>query len=169
MKKQADPSTPSTEPGPAPDEGSTQAMPVQTPPRGKTADIPPTLLPQPDTQGSARPITSTRSPWLWPAVGIALLAAWAAIWLLWRDPGERAEEVPPQAASASAAPVPPELRPYMDQAKSGDPKAMHMIALMYWNGLNVRQDRVKGLDWYRKAAAAGSSAAKETLKTIEGK
>jgi TPR repeat protein len=45
---------------------------------------------------------------------------------------------------------------------------MHMIAVMYWNGLNVRQDRVKGLEWYRKAAAAGSTAAQATLKSIEG-
>jgi TPR repeat protein len=72
----------------------------------------------------------------------------------------------PAAGPGSSAPetVPPELRPYLDQAKLGDAKAMHMIALMYWNGLNVRQDRVKGLEWYRKAAAAGSTAAQQFLK-----
>jgi Sel1 repeat len=65
--------------------------------------------------------------------------------------------------------VAPELRAYMDQAKGGDAKAMHLIALMYWNGLNVRQDRVKGLDWYQKAATAGDKAAQKELKVIKGK
>ena len=44
-----------------------------------------------------------------------------------------------------------------------------MVALMYWNGLNVKQDRVKGLGWYRKAVAAGDKAAQQELSVIEGK
>ena len=109
-------------------------------------------------------------PWLLAVVTILVLGGAGAAWYLWprwQPSPSKAKEPPAEAAAQD--PVPPELRPYLAQAQSGDAKAMHMIALMYWNGLNVRQDRAKGLAWYRKAAAAGSTAAQETLKSIDGK
>jgi TPR repeat protein len=45
---------------------------------------------------------------------------------------------------------------------------MHMLAVMYYNGLNLPKDREKGLYWYRKAAAQGSDAARAELSAIEG-
>jgi TPR repeat protein len=104
------------------------------------------------------------------AAAVLLLAMGVAAWYAWPrfqredDPEERTAET-----THSPEPVPPTLRPYLAQAQSGDAKAMHMLAVMYWNGLNVRQDREKGLEWYHKAANAGSTAAQETLKSIEGK
>jgi TPR repeat protein len=44
---------------------------------------------------------------------------------------------------------------------------MRTLALWYYYGLNVSRDREKGLEWYRKAAAAGSAAAKQELAQIE--
>ncbi len=145
---------------------STLAMPGKELRPVKTADIPPTLLP-----GAATPQGTPRrslAPWLLGGAAVLLLAAGAGAWYLWpRLKGSVTATKPTEAPAPE--PVPPELRPYLAQAQGGDAKAMHMIALMYWNGLNVRQDRVKGLEWYRKAAAAGSTAAREALKTIEGK
>jgi TPR repeat protein len=109
--------------------------------------------------------------WLGLTIGVIAAAGGIAYWLM----HSRAVEAPathvalPSPAQTTPEAVPPEVRSYLDQAKAGDGKAMHMIALMYWNGLNVRQDRVKGLEWYRKAAAAGDKAAQKELAVIEGK
>ena len=62
--------------------------------------------------------------------------------------------------------VPPPLRPYYDRAQAGDPSAMRMLGTMYYNGLNVTQDTREGLRWYRKAAAAGSVAARKDLEQL---
>jgi TPR repeat protein len=39
---------------------------------------------------------------------------------------------------------------------------------MYYNGLNIPQDREKGLYWLRKAAEKGSVGARAELSQIEG-
>lgn len=57
---------------------------------------------------------------------------------------------------------------YLQQAKAGDAHAMRMLGVMYYYGLNVPQDREKGLQWYRKAAEKGSDAARLELAKIEG-
>jgi len=157
-------------------EDATQALPVQEP--GRTAEIAPALLPdaQPAAAFSPRPpaVLLPGASWKpWIALALCLLAAGggAAYWYLRPEPDDGVIDdvllpLPPTPTPES---VPPELRSYMDQAKGGDARAMHMIALMYWNGLNVRQDRVKGLDWYRKSAAAGDKAAQKELDVIEGK
>jgi hypothetical protein len=119
---------------------------------------------------SHKPKASGSSLKLWIGLGVLLLliTGGAAYGFLRPTSETREENTSTQtstgANAATPESVPPELRPYMDQAKAGDAKAMHMIALMYWNGLNVRQDRVKGLAWYHKAAAAGSTAAQQFLK-----
>ena len=172
-----------------PTEGeSTLALPIQDFSPVKTADIPPALLPNAHpkalhaAQGSAsmaeptatqQPTTGGSRPrWVGAGIVVLLLAAGGTTWYLWPQPqagsAEALSEAPPGAPASNEA-VPPELRAYMEQARGGDAKAMHMMALMYWNGLNVRQDRPKGLDWYRKAAAAGDQAAQKELHVIEGK
>jgi TPR repeat protein len=62
--------------------------------------------------------------------------------------------------------VPPALRPYYERAVTGDASAMRMLGTMYYNGLNVPQDAREGIRWYRKAAAAGSVAAKKDLEQL---
>lgn len=110
--------------------------------------------------------TSGRGWVLWLVLGLVGLGAAgaAAYGFLLRRTAPLAEQAESSANASTPEAIAPELRPYMDQAKAGDAKAMHMIALMYWNGLNVRQDRAKGLEWYRKAATAGSTAAQQFLK-----
>jgi TPR repeat protein len=43
---------------------------------------------------------------------------------------------------------------------------MRMLGTMYYNGLNVQQDTREGIRWYRKAAAAGSVAARKDLEQL---
>jgi len=43
---------------------------------------------------------------------------------------------------------------------------MRMLGTLYYNGLNVPQDRDEGIRWYRKAAAAGSVAARKDLEQL---
>jgi len=64
--------------------------------------------------------------------------------------------------------VPPAAQATLEQAKAGDVRAMHMLGLMYYNGLNIPQDREKGLYWLRKAAEKGSVGARAELSQIEG-
>ena len=64
--------------------------------------------------------------------------------------------------------VPPAAQATFEQAKAGDVRAMHMLGLMYYNGLNIPQDREKGLYWLRKAAEKGSVGARVELSQIEG-
>jgi TPR repeat protein len=45
---------------------------------------------------------------------------------------------------------------------------MYMLGVMFDQGLNVPQDREKGLYWKRKAAENGSEAARSELSKIEG-
>jgi hypothetical protein len=66
----------------------------------------------------------------------------------------------------STADAPPVVRPYLDRAAQGDPNAMRMLGTMYYNGLNIRQDRKEGVRWFRKAAAAGSVAARRDLEQL---
>ena len=64
--------------------------------------------------------------------------------------------------------VPPAAQATLEQAKAGDVRAMHMLGLMYYNGLNLPRDREKGLYWLRKAAEKGSVGARAELSQIEG-
>jgi TPR repeat protein len=74
----------------------------------------------------------------------------------------------PAAAVAATESVPPSVQLYLEQAKAGDTHAMRTLGAYYYNGLNVPQDREKGLYWYRKAAEKGSDAARAELNQIEG-
>jgi hypothetical protein len=70
----------------------------------------------------------------------------------------------PQETRAETAPA--AVRPYLDRAAQGDSAAMRMLGTMYYNGLNVPQDRREGVKWYRKAAAAGNVAARRDLEQL---
>ena len=62
--------------------------------------------------------------------------------------------------------VPLALQAYYDRADQGDAIAMRMLGTMYYNGLNVQKDHAEGIRWYRKAAAAGSVAARKDLEQL---
>lgn len=88
----------------------------------------------------------------------------AAILLSSRAPVIRA----PKFQDATFRPEAPDaIRAYLDQARDGDVHAMRMLGVMYYYGLNVPQDREKGLHWYRQAAEKGSDAAREDLARLQ--
>lgn len=70
------------------------------------------------------------------------------------------------AALQRTAEVPAAARPYLEKAAQGDAAAMQMLGYMYFNGLNVPQDRKEGVKWFRKAAAAGSVAARQQMEQL---
>lgn len=100
---------------------------------------------------------------LWAGGVAALLGGCYLLWLrLAPAPGPTASPVP-----AKAEDVPAGLHAYLAQARAGDAHAMRMLGVMYYYGLNVPQDREKGLYWYREAAAKGSEAAREDLARLQ--
>lgn len=96
--------------------------------------------------------------WLFGILAVALLCGGVGIYIL--NPG-------PEGGLLTRAPeVSPAVRPYLDRAQQGDAEAMQMLGTMYYNGLNVRQDRKEGVRWFRRAAKAGSVAARRDLEQL---
>jgi hypothetical protein len=103
------------------------------------------------------------------ALGAGVVIVAAVILVSTRGRSPQTAGVPASVASPiTTESVPPGAQPYLDKAKAGDVYAMRMLGVMYLNGLNVPQDREKGLYWYRKAAENGSEAARSELSKIEG-
>jgi len=113
-----------------------------------------------------RPVVGPSRSWGWKLVlalgGVLVLAG--AVFLL-SSPGPAVR--PPKIQAAPEAEIPGAVRAYLDQAKAGDANAMRMLGAMYYYGLNVPPDREKGLNWYRKAAEAGSDVARAELSRLE--
>ena len=138
-------------------------------PRFRNADTQPILIqnPQPGPQEpppAARPRRAkTVGTWIGGTVAVLILAGVAA-----SDLRDRPIATPGDGllGASPAREIPPTLRPYYDRAVTGDASAMRMLGTMYYNGLNVPQDTKEGLRWYRKAAAAGSVAARKDLEQL---
>lgn len=105
-------------------------------------------------------------PWLVGGLAAAAVATGVWVWSS-RDPGPTQEVVALQGPVQPSEPLPPEVKALVKEAEGGNVHAMRTLALWYYYGLNVPRDRVRGLDWYRKAAAAGSSVARQELAQIE--
>jgi TPR repeat protein len=101
----------------------------------------------------------------WIGGGIAVLILGGAAVSYLKGPGA-APAADPLADPAAAQDMPPTLRPYFERAQDGDASAMRMLGTMYYNGLNVPQNRKAGIRWYRRAAAAGSVAAQKDLEQL---
>jgi hypothetical protein len=76
--------------------------------------------------------------------------------------------VPAPVSTPKPEAVPPAAQATLERAKAGDVQSMHLLGLMYYNGLNIPRDREKGLYWLRQAAEKGSDAARAELGQIEG-
>ena len=74
--------------------------------------------------------------------------------------------VPSQSAEPSL-PVPAGMQSTLAQANAGDSKAMHMLGVSFYYGLNVPQNKAEGLRWMHKAAEAGNGKAKSDLRQME--
>jgi TPR repeat protein len=159
------------------DPGSTQKL------TRSRADDPPILLLKVDqpagatgrTQDAPRAMEGPR-PFGWKlplGIGALVLVGTAAYFVLsgrtaLPHPASRGAE-PVTRAPDPAEVVPPAARDYLEQARAGDVYAMRILGAYYYYGLNVPQDREKGLYWYRKAAEKGSDAARLELSKIEGR
>ncbi|HJV22938.1 MAG TPA: hypothetical protein VJ570_09575 [Holophagaceae bacterium] len=110
-----------------------------------------------------------RRSWVpWVIGGIAAAGVTAGVWIWSTHTSAPTQEVvtlpsPPAALES----LTPEVRALVKEADGGNVHAMRTLALWYYYGLNVSKDREKGLDWYRRAAAAGSAAARQELAQIE--
>jgi len=114
--------------------------------------------------------------WAWALVGGAgalALAAGGMFLYLRLKPSENPDaailvpepQTPPVTQASPPEPeVPIALRSYMDKAKTGDDRAMVMLAVMYTQGLNVAKDEKEGRKWYEKAAALKNKSAEKWLK-----
>ncbi len=105
-------------------------------------------------------------PWKLPVGLSTLMVIGAAAYLVFSR-GPAAQSLPPPSAASAQAPA-SGAQIYLEQAKAGDAHAMRMLGVMYYYGLDIPQDREKGLYWYRKAAEKGSDAARSELSKIEG-
>ncbi|MBP1772555.1 MAG: Sel1 repeat [Holophagaceae bacterium] len=104
----------------------------------------------------------------WPiplAIGFLVVLVAAAFLMIPRASAPQASPVEPTPLPAET--TPPGAQVYLEQAKAGDAHAMRMLGVMYYYGLNVPQDREKGLYWYRQAAEKGSDAARAELSRLE--
>lgn len=158
-----------TNPGLTPiyDPGATQALkisPALTAPPA-APDVTPTVrLPLNPAFPEARPAAASprRSRglhWVIGILAVLMLGGSLGYYLLYPS-----GEAP--AALQRTEETPAAVRPYLDKANQGDPGAMQMLGYMYYNGLNVAQDRKEGIRWFRKAASAGSAAARKELDQL---
>jgi len=118
-------------------------------------------------EGPLRPEAVRPFGWKLPAA-VGLLVVLGGIAYLAFSQQSAPPPLPAATATVPTEPVPPSVQIYLEQAKVGDTHAMRMLGVCYYNGLNVPQDREKGLYWYRKAAEKGSDAARAELNQIEG-
>lgn len=113
-----------------------------------------------------RPEAPRPFAWKVPLALGALIVLGAAAYLVFSRGS--APQLPPSPPTAAPQAASSGAEIYLEQAKAGDAHAMRMLGVMYYYGLNVPQDREKGLYWYRKAAEKGSDAARSELSKIEG-
>ena len=97
--------------------------------------------------------------WAFGVLAVAILAGTLAYYVLY--PAGETQRAAPGIENAA-----PAVRPYLEKAAQGDPNAMRMLGTMYYNGLNVQQNRKEGIRWFRKAVAAGSVAARKDLEQM---
>jgi len=162
-------------PEPAPSPDATQKLRVgesQDPRSTVKLDLQPPVMESP---GRSTPESSIQREkahsrglaWKVPAAVVLVAAAGVGAYLAFF------RNAPPAPGPATSAPsasenLPLGVQAYIDQAKTGDAHAMRMLGVMYYYGLNVPQDREKGLYWYKQAAEKGSDAAREELSKLQG-
>jgi len=58
------------------------------------------------------------------------------------------------------------MKQYLRAAEQGNTQAMYNIGVLYWNGEGMPTNEAKAVQWYRKAARAGSEHARTTLRQL---
>ena len=117
----------------------------------------------------AIPAESSSKMWIPVAIGILLLIIGGIYFAFFRTSLKMnlpLVTLPNQATEPSLS-VPADMQGTLAQAKGGDSKAMHMLGVSFYYGLNVPQNKAEGLRWMRKAAGAGNEKAKSDLRQME--
>jgi Sel1 repeat len=119
-------------------------------------------------QQAHQPTTAKSFGWKRPLGLVAVLVIVGVVLYLFSPGAGSSAGALSAKVGTTAEAAPPATEVYLQQAKAGDAHAMRLLGVMYYYGLNVPQDREKGLYWYRKAAEKGSDAARLELAKIEG-
>ena len=135
-----------------------------TPPDSYTTQKLPVGVPEPDEALPALPAPRRSRARLGLLGGLGLFILGAAAGLFFLDSASLLAPIRHLIRSENGVPL--ALQSYCDRADQGDAIAMRMLGTMYYNGLNVRRDQAEGIRWYRKAAAAGSVAARKDLEQL---
>ncbi len=117
----------------------------------------------------AIPTDSSSKIWIPVAIGILLLITGGIYFAFFRTSLKTNLPIvalPSQTAEPSL-PVPAGMKSTLAKAKAGDSKAMHMLGVSFYYGLNVPQNKEEGLRWMRKAAETGNEKAKSDLQQME--
>ncbi len=117
----------------------------------------------------ATPAASASKLWIPAAIVVLILVIGGIYFAFFRSSLKIASPLgnaPAQTAEPSL-PVPASMQGTLAQAKAGDSKAMHMLGVSFYYGLNVPQNKAEGLRWMRKAGDAGNEKAKSDLKQME--
>ena len=150
----------------APDQTHKLVLPMTSDPVQRTQKISIQAGTSGQTQAPGAPEGAYR-PRTWKLLlGFGGILALGAAALLLSSRGPELQVAKPR-GEAQEAGAPDAIRAYLDQAGAGDVHAMRMLGVMYYYGLNVPQDREKGLHWYRQAAEKGSDAAREDLARLQ--
>lgn len=117
--------------------------------------------PAPDAKGRG-----LRTLGLWAAC--LVVAGGLVTWVMLRPRAAGAVGSPTASAPVAASRVglPEDLQMQMAAADRGDVHAMRYLGACYTYGLGVPKDSAKGIEWYRKAAASGDSAAQRDLSNM---
>ena len=172
-----EPSTPST-PAPTPSlsvqDYSDRQFPVPFP--GSKVQTKPIASPAKPVNPARIPMAAQTIPtgsatkiWIPVAIGILLLITGGIYFAFFRTSLKTNLPIvalPSQTAEPSL-PVPGGMQSTLAQAKAGDSKAMHMLGVSFYYGLNVPQNKEEGLRWMRKAAETGNEKAKSDLRQME--
>jgi hypothetical protein len=115
------------------------------------------------------PAASSLKIWISMAIGFLLLVIGGIYFAFLKTPSKTNFPlvILPSQTGAPSLPVPADMQGTLAQAKAGDSKAMHMLGVSFYYGLNVPQNKAEGLRWMRKAAEAGNEKAKADLRQME--
>jgi TPR repeat protein len=150
-----------------------QQAPVAVPPVPAPLAVAPAQR-LPAAEAMALPAAAKESRWkVWAGLtGIAVLAGAGAV--LWLRPdllGLGSSTARPRGLTGGGdgprLVVPPALKAVKEKADAGDAGSMRYLGTCYANGLGVPRDLDEAKRWFRRAAEAGSQAAREELANLQ--
>jgi hypothetical protein len=115
------------------------------------------------------PTESSSKIWIPVAIGILLLVIGGIYFAFFKTSLKTISPIvaSPNQTAEPSLPVPPKMQADLAKARAGDAKAMHMLGVSFFYGLDVQQNKTEGLRWMRKAALAGNEKAKSDLRQME--